>query len=232
MAGGERTKVSRFDAIIKLAKKCGVAADIGCDHGLLGKELIARGLAKKVIAGDISAPSLEKANKLAYESGISGNMETRLGDGLSVLRPGEANVIVIAGMGGMQIVSILSKNEETAKSAARLVLLPHKNVYELRKYLDENGYEIADEELAYENGRYYEVICAIPGKGWQDDEFYYLIGQKLVEKRHPLLAGFLVHEIQKQGDILKKAGQGSDTAAYIGQKKELIRRMEEILKWL
>ena len=32
--------------------------------------------------------------------GVEENLDFRLGDGLSVLEPGEADVIVIAGMGG------------------------------------------------------------------------------------------------------------------------------------
>ena len=39
---------------------------------------------------------------------MTDQIDFRLGDGLSVLRPGEAEVIVIAGMGGDAIVDILS----------------------------------------------------------------------------------------------------------------------------
>ena len=85
---------NRMEAILSLCCPAETAADIGCDHGQVAVELVLRGLAKTCIAADISAPSLEKARRRAEEWGLSGKVECRLGDGLSVLRPGEAQTIV------------------------------------------------------------------------------------------------------------------------------------------
>lgn len=54
----------RLEAAAALLGKTSVLADIGCDHGRFSAAMLQRGIAEKVIASDISAPSLKKPNSL------------------------------------------------------------------------------------------------------------------------------------------------------------------------
>jgi len=80
----------RLQAAANMICRAGTVLDVGCDHGKLAAALLAQGRAARVIAMDISAPSLEKARLLAARHGLEGRMETRLSDGLSAAAPGEA----------------------------------------------------------------------------------------------------------------------------------------------
>ncbi len=151
----------RLECILKYVN-CSVAADIGTDHAYIPIELIKRGAAERVIATDIRKGPLETAKNNIKENGASDKIETRLGGGLSVLKTGEADVIIIAGMGGELITDIL-KNDETTARAARLILQPMNAQYEIRRYLAENGYFIECEDLENEKQRIYNIMVVRNG---------------------------------------------------------------------
>lgn len=71
----------RLEAAAALLGKTSVLADIGCDHGRFSAAMLQRGIAEKVIASDISAPSLKKAEQLANVCGLSSKMECRISNG-------------------------------------------------------------------------------------------------------------------------------------------------------
>lgn len=154
----------RLQAILEWVEPCGTAADIGCDHGRLSAELLLSGRAERVIAADISRPSLEKAVRLGRELGLEGRLETRAGDGLSVLKRGEADCIVMAGMGAMLMATLLEREEETAKAAGQLVLSPNNYEERLRAYLVGNGFLIEKERYLFEAGHYYPILSVHAGQ--------------------------------------------------------------------
>ena len=132
-------------------------ADIGTDHGLVPIFLIENKIVDYAIAADISKPSLQKAIDLAKEKNIE--LDARLGDGMEVLKTEDRiETVVIAGMGGVLIGEILSASEISKN--VRLTLQPMQGARELRKYLFENGYEIIDEDVVFEDDRYFEIIVA------------------------------------------------------------------------
>ena len=132
-------------------------ADIGTDHGLVPIFLIENKIVDYAIAADISKPSLQKAIDLAKEKNIE--LDARLGDGMEVLNPEDGiETVVIAGMGGVLIGEIISASEISKN--VRLILQPMQGAKELRKYLFENGYEIIDEDVVFEDDRYFEIIVA------------------------------------------------------------------------
>lgn len=139
------------------------AADIGTDHAYIPIKLIEDGICEHVIASDIKEGPLEIARQNILKYNLSDKIETRLGGGLSPLKKGEADAIIIAGMGGEMIEAILKDDEETAKAANLIVLQPMNSQYELRKYLIHNGYCITDEDIAIEGFKVYNVIIAKSG---------------------------------------------------------------------
>ena len=131
-------------------------ADIGCDHGRLGVWMLQNGLCKRVIAIDVSEKCIEKARRLATFVGVSDQMDCRVGDGLNVLHPGEADSVVISGMGGTSIQDILRDRQDMLRSA-RVVLQPQTSKPELREWLGENGFVVRDEKVVLDRRRYYDV---------------------------------------------------------------------------
>lgn len=89
----------RLQAAADMINGSHLAADIGCDHGRLSVALLQQGRADRVIASDISAPSLQKATELAALCGLGSRLTTVLSDGMAHLGPDEADAIAICGHG-------------------------------------------------------------------------------------------------------------------------------------
>ena len=71
--------------------------DIGCDHGLLSIYLANKYNNINMIASDVNKNALASAIKNIKEAGLEDRIDTRLGNGLEVVSPGEIDTIVIAG---------------------------------------------------------------------------------------------------------------------------------------
>ena len=211
----------RLKAIADAVPKSHKVADIGTDHGYVPLALLEDHRSEYAIAADISAGSLNKAARLIRLQHMEHCMEVRLGDGLSVLAPGEADTILITGMGGLLISDILEKGESVARTASVLILQPMTAQEELRRWLISNEYGIADEELVQEGRRIYEILIVVPGRADTRPaaDIYYDIGWKLVEKNHPLLGELIRNRIQTMEEIILQLKNGKTEAARIRQRE-------------
>ena len=178
----------RLNCIVNYVNNSETTADIGTDHAYVPIELINSGRAKRVIASDIKPGPLKIAKSHIEKRGLSDRIETRLGSGLSVLAPGEADYIIIAGMGGELICDILKENTETAR-LSRLVIQPMNGQYELRRYLIENGFTIEREDIENEAHRVYNFIIAKNGRSeeFDNDIDYHLPPYLYSHPKFPLL---------------------------------------------
>ena len=146
-------------------------ADIGTDHGYIPIWLLSRGITDKVILTDINKGPLEKALGNFRKWMPAFTPELRQGSGLSVLKPGEADDIIIAGMGGILIGRILEAHPEVVNSADRLILQPRNHSFTLRNQLRRlQGFVITDEEIALESGKNCEIITLTRRKAASDSE--------------------------------------------------------------
>ena len=152
----------RLNCIIKYVN-CRIAADIGTDHAYVPIELINSKRAEKVIAADVRKGPLDIASSNIEKHGLSDRIDTKLGSGLSVLEPGEADTIIIAGMGGMLIGDIIEKDEDTARRSL-LILQPMNSQYELRRRLISNNFKILHEDIECEEHHVYNIIIAESGR--------------------------------------------------------------------
>ena len=186
---------------------CKVAADVGTDHAYIAVELIKSGKAEKVIASDINEGPLNIAKNNIIKEGLSEKIETRLGGGLSVLEEGEADTVIIAGMGGELICQIIKDDIQKAKKSV-LIIQPMNAQYEVRKFLLENGFNIKCEDIECEAHRVYNIIIAENGKQEPfEKDIYYHIPFYLKENRN-----FIHLYNKKKNEFLKiiKGIEGSN----------------------
>jgi tRNA (adenine22-N1)-methyltransferase len=210
-------------------------ADVGCDHGKLAVYLALRG-SPLVVATDVSSPSLAKAKQLVKELGLQEFVRTRAGDGLNKVRPGEVDTIVIAGMGGPNICSILSDGINVVQRTGKLVLQPMNAVGAVRSWIADNGFTVVLESIAEDDGRLYQVIGAVPGvESHRAATLFDLeIGHLLVERRHPLLGRLLAERVETIDKILSEV-EGIVTPKAESRRIELNSlkaRCVEVQHWL
>lgn len=177
-------------------------ADIGTDHAYLPVWLEKQGLIRSAVAADVRTGPLAKAeeNLKRYQTE---RISVRLSDGLEKVLPEEAEDIVIAGMGGELIVTILSGAPWVRQNERHLILQPMTCAPELREYLLQNGFSVLREEAVEARGHVYSVMLVC----WQSEqsqpgELYPYIGML-----HPDTAAARTY-IQKQGSALRVRGQG------------------------
>ena len=172
-----RTLKNRLYTVQTLVPEGSRVADIGTDHGHLPISLIKTGVSKFVIASDIKEKPLSVARANIEKCKIK-NIETRLGDGLSSIKQGEVDCIVIAGMGGEVIEGILGNCSWIKDDRYTLVLQPMTAADSLRRYLSSNGFETLEEKAVEDTGRLYCVIKAVYcGRSLPQNETFYRIGK-------------------------------------------------------
>lgn len=152
----------RLEAICREIAPGGTAADIGTDHGYIPIFLKQKNICRNVILTDISSASLDKAKRNAAAAGVTEGLVFRVGSGLQVLQPSEADDIIIAGMGGELMVSMLADDLHKSRTFSKFIFQPRTKTGVLRRFLAENGFLIVREKLAEENGRICQIITAVP----------------------------------------------------------------------
>ena len=102
----------RLLTVARLVRQGAYLADIGTDHGYVPIWLVQKGVCPSALAMDVRKGPLERAEEHVEEVGLSGKIELRLSDGLAKLKAGEADTVVIAGMGGPLMERILTDGAE------------------------------------------------------------------------------------------------------------------------
>lgn len=209
-------------------------ADIGSDHAYLPIYLVKNKRVKSAIATDVKSGPVEISKERLKSNKVEARVSVRQGNGLQIIKPGETEVIVIAGMGGILISDILDKDATVAESSKLLILQPMRDSDKVRKWLCGHGFDIIDEELVKDQDRIYEVIWSRPGSEARKATGLMLIGEKIIEKKHPLA----VEYINKKTDELEKviaALESTDTENCRERTEEcktLLTFYREVLRWV
>lgn len=210
-AGGVRLS-ERMLAIAQMVSHGMRVCDVGCDHGFISIYLVEEGIAPSVLAMDIGKGPLQQAQLHIEEAGLQNRITTRLSDGLMQYREGEADCLIIAGMGGPLMQEILSN--EKVEDFKEIILAPQSEICEFRKFLADHGFEIIAENMVLEDGKYYpmmKVHLVVKGeKSWKalsipgtrDEEVAYRFGPLLLAQKHPVLRQYLHKEERKNIAIL------------------------------
>lgn len=197
---------NRLETIISLVEKGSRIADVGTDHGYVPIALIKREIAKAAIALDVRNGPLERAASHIRAQGLETQIELRLSDGLEALRPGEADTVIIAGMGGELALHILDEGRHMWDSVKHWILSPQSDLFKVRSFLAAQGFPIIREAMVVEDGKYYTIMetagqslkAAEPAFG-ETGLFY---GPCLLERKDPVLADYLKKEEEMLTGIL------------------------------
>lgn len=81
--------------------------------------------------------------------------------GQSVILNSESKTVFIAGMGGKEIQEIIQNLLPQLNANDRLVISPHRNILELRKFLHTTELGLQDEVVLEEDGQFYQILCLI-----------------------------------------------------------------------
>ena len=210
----------RLKLIASFVKTSRTIADIGTDHGYIPIYLVKNGAVDSAIACDINKEPVRRAKNNVSMNHLSERIETRLGNGLTPVMKGETDGFVIAGMGGMLMVEILSRDKEKTCAAKELVLSPQSDLDAVRHFLHDNGFKITDEEMLFEDGIYYTVMRAEHGEEVYNNEAEYLFGRINIEKKSTVLKACLEHIMDKNNSVMEKLRKAA-TENSLGRLKEI-----------
>lgn len=239
---------ARLSAIVEMAGRGTCLCDVGCDHAHVPIRLLQEGRFDRAVGMDVIEGPLEKAAGNVALYGMTDRIELRLSDGLDACIPGEADTLVITGMGGTLMEEILLRTPERTKSFRAMVLGPQSDPDKVRAALRLLGAQPEEERLVYEDGKYYPVIRAVfpenihlqaedtPGEkraqavpgfaaGIPDGirrEAMDLFGPLLLVHRDPVLYEYL----RRQSTVLEKILRSVSRAAAV--REEHIAKREEI----
>ncbi len=215
---------ARMQALADLVTPGNVVCDVGCDHGFLSIYLVQSKISPGVIAMDVRRGPLSRCEEHVAQYGLEQYITMRLSDGLEALKPGEAQTIVCAGMGGRLMQKILTEGQEKAAGLKELILQPQSELKTFREFLRKQGYRTVEENMIEEEGKFYPMMKVVP-RVMQDVDgtaadftamqqaVYDRFGKLLLTSANPVLYRFLKQRetqlLEIRGNVLATSQTGA-----------------------
>lgn len=239
MNGREVVLSKRLKSLTDMVTRGNRVVDVGCDHGFLSIYLVQQGISPNVLAMDVRKGPLSRAVEHIAEQGLSQYISTRLSDGLLQYKEGEAETLVCAGMGGRMMVKILTESEEKVRGLQELILQPQSEIPFFRKFLNEKGYITVDENIIYEDGKFYFAFRVKPQSTCvqknlvmvSEEEMQY--GSLLLKRRHPVLKEFLLQQLHMVEEIhcnLVKNADGERAKVRLLEVEQELYKLQKVLQ--
>jgi len=221
----------RMEGILSLIPKSDIIIDVGTDHAYIPEAIIKRNIGKKVIGTEINHQPYLKAMDYIESKSLDDCIEIRKGDGLNIVQFDEINVVVIAGMGGLLINSIINENISKFSKGDTLILQPMNAVDKTRKFLIENKFEILDEVLCKEDYHYYTVIKAEfkDKQNTNQDNLDYITNEILFKKSDKYIEEFTNIIIKKNNIIIENIKKNSSNKNRINELENINKKLKELL---
>ncbi|MBR5510063.1 MAG: SAM-dependent methyltransferase [Lachnospiraceae bacterium] len=204
-------------------------ADVGTDHGYIPIALVQEKKIPSAIAMDVNQGPLKRAKEHIQDYGLDTYIETRLSDGLAKLDAGEADTVLIAGMGGPLTVRILREGTHCLDSVQELILQPQSDLYMVREYLCSHGFCIVEEDIVLDEGKYYPMMKVVHATADPMSESELSYGKLHLQQSPDIWKSYLHEEKRKTEQILytlEQAGKESSERAEELRKK--LRMLKEI----
>ena len=233
---------------IRERKKGYCLCDVGTDHAHIPIRLLNDGVIEHAIAMDVIEGPLEKARGNIELYDVADKVTLRLSDGLDAYVAGEANGLVIAGMGGRIMSRILLREPEKTLDFEELILQPQADPEFVRRAVRELGLSIDREKIVLEDNKYYPVMHVthghIDGPKWKESkgtpageqkilfqEAEDLFGPVLIRDRDDMLRSYLLWQKGVNDRILYSLGRANKTAGNAAeQKKAEVARRDRLIR--
>lgn len=214
----------RLFQVAQFCKGAHTVIDVGCDHAKLPIYLIEHNWAQGAIATDIRKGPVDTARRNIEKAGLGDKIRAHLCNGLADFTGADGDCVSIAGMGGDEIISILSQAPWLQSTGHVLVLQPQTQEHKVRKYLRETGFFITAEQVAVEGRRIYIVLKAqwqggrLPCQNFdlfssclEQAQHRQLYIQKLISRYQKQLDGCLAQQSQADPALLEQLALLHDT---------------------
>ena len=136
--------------------------DVGSDHGHLSLYALINDGFRSAVLTDIHAAPAQRSKETLKLYGYGDKASVYTTDGLDGVVLCEGDVIVMAGLGGNNMIDIMTRVQDTLdeKLLKSLVwcLQPQKSSDKLRQFLFESGFEIVDENACEDRGFHYVMM--------------------------------------------------------------------------
>lgn len=222
MANKEIFLSARLQMIVSLVPFAQRIIDVGSDHGLVLAYLLEHNKAPTGLATDIRSGPLGRTSILLRERGLEDCAKTLLTDGLESISLRENDVVIIAGMGGLEMCHILENAlMKTISDRTVFIFQPQKNLPEFRDFLYRTGFVFQKEKICEDRGLWYTAICGIfQGKSMPSPDLTALyLGPCLLLEKPEKWREYLLYHKEK----LSKISRG---------KKEYLVVLQEVIKQL
>lgn len=188
------SKIKLSKRLLTIAKLVSgnIICDVGCDHGKLAYYLLTNNIAKFAYVSDISKPSLEKAEKLLKEHSL--NFESVHCDGLSKFGGKNIDECIIAGMGGEEIIKIISSSPVDIKT---YILSPQHNIVETKKFMLNRGYNIIFDKIIKDGNKFYNIFKCEKGIDGNYSELNLNFGKNYTDEDLPHLKEYFEYQLAK-----------------------------------
>lgn len=211
----------RLEACLSYTEGFMHLADIGTDHALLPIEAVLRGYVMDAIGIDNKYGPFLQAKRNVSKYQLEPRITLRLGDGLEKITD-DTEVVVISGMGGELIATILT--EGNRRNVKRFVLQPNRNVPIVRQTIIDLGYMIIDEIVLQDSNKYYDVIVVEHGiTTYTDMELKY---GPINLKQRPY---YFMQRLNKEYEQCKSIIQGLQPGDRRNELQETIHELEGLL---
>lgn len=147
----------RLERIANLVEEGKSVIDIGTDHGLVPLYLAKKEISKDILATDISKKSLQKLED-KLDNDLKKIIKTKVCDGLDGIDIKKGQIAIVAGMGAVTIIEILSQNIEKVRKLDYIICEGNIGNEKLRKFLNENKFYIDKDFLIKDGRKHYDII--------------------------------------------------------------------------
>ena len=186
----------RLSAAADLVRQNALVADVGTDHAYLPIALCLDGKVRGGVVSDINQGPITRARENITKYGLDDRLCAVRTNGLSGIDIYHPEDIMILGMGGELIATIIGDAPWTKAHDIHLVLQPMTHPEHLRAHLSANGYAITDERIVREEDKIYQIILSCyTGKSYTLSEEELLLGKVNIERGGDSLCALADHYI-------------------------------------
>lgn len=229
----EQQLSKRLEKVVSYIPTGSKIADIGSDHAYLPCYAVQKGQVEFAIAGEVVEGPFQSATKQVESLELTKEIAVRKGDGLAVIELEDAiDVIVIAGMGGALIRSILEAGSARLVGVKRLILQPNIAAHQLREWAEINQWALVAEAILREDNKIYEILVLEPSEEavpYSDGER--LLGPFLMREKSLVFQAKWEHELSNWKGIRAKIDAGNaKNKAKLVELDAKIRTIEDVLR--